>query len=1359
MADLIQDLTVWQEELPPNENEAPWVQAGPDSPELDFESAAEPSAEVSPNPTVNSNIPLSINSLASALEALLAEAAASESASADAAMFADEAPSQQGNPDFSAFSFDAEPDPESETSSDQAASAFDSLFEAFDQSELGSEDSDWLVPVEDLQLEPEINTISPEFLQIPDEFLLPEPVAAEPSTDSPELAADVDSEPPAGLSPDSLAIEIDLSLLDQLAAPEPETDRAQAGESLNLDDFGLELPASDPRASGPDSGADSPATQTVGFTAESWFTELDSSPAPVPEVQPDSGLDSFLAGNLELEPPAEPNLSATEQRAEQVTAADLFQFDLPTDAEAPANPVEPEPAISEQATEIIEGSDLPAAPAASLGSDQLADLFIPDQFSDQFPDQFDNLENLVVDLDALETVPDLADSLSPDLSADSTSELPLLGSDVGLEFGEAASAADASWLAFEPIGELSAQAASDVVSEVPEAPLEVAGSEPDSAELWPAEAPAWSLDAETLEQPSAVASEALAELELPDLTPTAQASEIALEAESDQTFAGQAAASSVLENWPEAETEVAPSSSLDGVDLSEAIISSSEPNQENDNEVVDDEAINSGASFTEAQTDLQETPIEIALPNPEPTESFAEPETQPVAEVSVPPLVSPVQPASESSTEAEAFIQPPTQPVIQPTPGAFEALPSETSGAETSESETSESEAAASVQDETALDDSILAQLDQLLAPPAVELAAANSAQWCLGIDIGTTGLSAVLLNQAECQLYPIYWQAVAPTGEATGETAKKQFRLSTQVGLATAAVTEPTASPLPTLRPAQFSSTSAFQLSDWKPFLKIALPHHSPQTSQWEPLLQWTTEQTLPLRTLQEVLQELLLTLNPARTSVFPVTCGALGLEAEQFATILQSLSTVVLGHPSNWLDAYSFNLREAVLQAELVSQPGQVVFVEEAMAALLSALPAADGRPLLLSPGQGQSGHVQNANWQGMTLILTAGASVTELVLVNLPPRLRQLNSTDFYVRSLAYAGQSLDQDIIGQVLYPALMRAAQMTELEADIASGPSSPKPELNPDFSLPLIDADTLDSLIGFSALPAAAELAPIKRHQLQQRLLSSELGQQLLATAHALKITLQHQSQFKLQSGDELLVLERQDLTSQVFLPYVQRLNRELNTLLAQTNTTATAIQQVICTGGTASAGVMTRWLRQKLPNATIVQDTYARPALPSDRQISSCSRIAYGLATLPLHSQVIDWSRHCYSDYYLLAELLRTLPQQPLRVEAIMDLLQQRGINTQACRFRILALLDGHLPAGLVPAEADAALLMPQSAANPDYQAIRLAPLLHKPADRTYEPNRAQWAYLQYYLETLLADTEQTLSAPLEQGLGLPVE
>lgn len=108
-----------------------------------------------------------------------------------------------------------------------------------------------------------------------------------------------------------------------------------------------------------------------------------------------------------------------------------------------------------------------------------------------------------------------------------------------------------------------------------------------------------------------------------------------------------------------------------------------------------------------------------------------------------------------------------------------------------------------------------------------------------------------------------------------------------------------------------------------------------------------------------------------------------------------------------------------------------------------------------------------------------------------------------------------------------------------------------------------------------------------------QRLEASPLGQSVLDAARHLKIILQHQPQFELELADQHWVVRSKDLEDRIILPYIQRINGHLNRLMSEAGLSSQGINQVICTGGSASLPKMARWLRQKFPNATIVQDTY----------------------------------------------------------------------------------------------------------------------------------------------------------------------
>ncbi|MEL6249955.1 MAG: hypothetical protein AAFR15_18325, partial [Cyanobacteria bacterium J06627_15] len=530
----------------------------------------------------------------------------------------------------------------------------------------------------------------------------------------------------------------------------------------------------------------------------------------------------------------------------------------------------------------------------------------------------------------------------------------------------------------------------------------------------------------------------------------------------------------------------------------------------------------------------------------------------------------------------------------------------------------------------------------------------------------------------------------------------------------------------------AQQTETAGVLLNHLKPLLKVAVPYSTADEGA-EPKLQWSDQTQLPLQQVQLALQSLLQQCLPSEASA--LACQTIGLEAEELQQALHNLQSIVVGYPTNWPDTYSFNLREAILGAGLVARADQIFFIEDAIASLLSGLAdpstATDDTAVTRQPS------LYNCRWQGGTIAISAGATLTELTLVNLPDQASDLTYGDFGQRSFPYAGDGLDQDIICQLL--AAEGARQPLPDDATMAAQDWSWRAEL-PEGAEGHWESLQLANL----TLPIAGETALVDRHRLQQRLQSSPLGLSLLEAARHLKLILQHQTQFQLDLGHQRWLIKRRDLESRIFLPYIQRINRHLNVLLSQKGLSAQAIKQVVCTGGSASLPAIARWLRQKFPNATIVQDTYA-----SDRP-QSCSRVAYGLVNLVRYPQVLDINRHQYSDYFLLMELLRVFPAQPLPVSGIMHLLEQRGINTKACQLHILALLEGHLPPGLVPTTSDRPWINDQSEAMRTYQALTAAPLFTKQSNQIYVPNETQSQRLSDYLAQVITNKAQSLEEPL---------
>jgi hypothetical protein len=629
------------------------------------------------------------------------------------------------------------------------------------------------------------------------------------------------------------------------------------------------------------------------------------------------------------------------------------------------------------------------------------------------------------------------------------------------------------------------------------------------------------------------------------------------------------------------------------------------------------------------------------------------------------------------------------------------------------------------------------------IAPPPPEPSDQDGAElWFLGLDIGAQGISAVLMQRQSGQFFPLYWV----DNRISGATADKFFRLPTIAAVGPAADGYPVQSVGSSALMVNWAEGETAEgedetvlLKSLKSCLKLGMPLRARETGEPQPLIQWSDTLQLPLQTFEQALQELLKTLLQPMTPNTPLTVGAIGCEAEaDIAAALQDLQGVVVSYPANWPDTYPFNVREAVIKAGLIDRPDAIYFIEDAIAAILSGLPDPAEPPPTANGQPVQQQTLYACHWSGGTVVISAGATVTEMGLANLPDHLGSLSYQDFSLHSMAYAGDAIDLDIISHLLHPPDRRQPRHPDRysRSDRSEGWSwqAAMPELE-SAHWDDLDLDRMD-------FPRAAEPDLPRRHRLQQRLESSLLGQSLLEAVRHLKIILQHQPQFELELADQHWTVRSKDLEDRIILPYIQRINGHLNKLLSEVGLTSQAVNQVICTGGSASLPKISRWLRQKFPNATIIQDTYH-----SDRP-PSCSRVAYGLVNLLRYPQVLDLARHQYSDMFLLMELLRTCPDQPMPLSAILHLLKERGINTEACELHLIALLEGRLPPGLLPAINHP--LVPTATDNPDLQALLTTPLFSHPNSQVYVPNPAQCQRLRAYMETLLADKHQGLTEPL---------
>ncbi|MCS6814585.1 MAG: hypothetical protein NZ772_13605, partial [Cyanobacteria bacterium] len=677
------------------------------------------------------------------------------------------------------------------------------------------------------------------------------------------------------------------------------------------------------------------------------------------------------------------------------------------------------------------------------------------------------------------------------------------------------------------------------------------------------------------------------------------------------------------------------------------------------------------------------------------------------------------------------------------------------------------------LQSNTRLQTNTVLQAEQASHPPQdrpIQQAEPNADKWYLGLDIGTTGISAVLLNCTVGKVYPLGWQ-VAESSEVM-----QSFRLPAIACLSTIngslqAVGNQIEAMQALLQSTRGGDPASVVLHHFKPYLKAALPFQ-PAGELPQPQVRWSTQAQVSIGDIQRVLQTLLTQLLTPNTS----HVSALGLDTIALRRALASLSGVILGYPHNWSDTYSINLRDVVLKAGLVQAPDQVIFLDETIAAVLSGLSAV--QDALRSAGKRQR-LPKGMTWRGSTLVISSGATSTELAVVFLPEQIHEVSHHDFLIRSLAYAGNAIDQDILGHVLYPAWVEQQNLTIAQAQVREQVVAG--DLFPDFTIPNPDVDWETLGIVPTELPTPGEPDVARRQALQQRLEGSVFGTLLLEAARYIKLALQYRQSVAVAIGNHTCIIQRRRLESEVFLPFVKRLNESMKALLEQTGFLPQTINQVICTGGTASLPAIARWLRQKLPNATIIQDTYVPDQvlpqlLPNGVAhilpiAPLCSRVAYGLAVLPLYPNVLDVSRHQYSDYFLLAELLRLVMDKnrvtaatppTFSLQEVNQNLADNGVDTHACQHRILALLEGHLPPGLVPSASDRALFSPESLNHPYYQHLLATPLFTGYDDpargRVYRANLEQCQRVQDFLTMVFNTSHHPLNRSLTIALS-PVD
>lgn len=556
---------------------------------------------------------------------------------------------------------------------------------------------------------------------------------------------------------------------------------------------------------------------------------------------------------------------------------------------------------------------------------------------------------------------------------------------------------------------------------------------------------------------------------------------------------------------------------------------------------------------------------------------------------------------------------------------------------------------------------------------------------WYLGIDFSTSGMAARLRDCQKNESYPLYWLSsdgsesrfwVLPIGFPIAQQGQRK----------------------------NFLSSNPFTPPPY--YFRGAVPCYNRQSGQWEPRFCGAEGAVFSLQAIAQELQALFATFNPSQKT--PYGLEAVGLSAHYLRSALLALEGVILNCSVTWGDTYCFNLREAILGAQLLDTPDRIFFLEEAIAIGLGVLgEAEDGQTEKLTTPYPLSLRSRVPNG---TLILQGGTITTESALVE-GTKLEHLSREDWALRGLEYGAIDLYQDVFYQLLYPQWLPEQEFVQ-GLNVGSN----------------------------SEIPQPGEPDRPKRDRASVTLQNSPEGQSLLETAKRVVLILQKQEAFSTHLGHQEWGVTRSQFQEKIIEPLWENLNRQINELLSQKGENPDAIARVFCSGEMLALILpfLQSRLSAKFPQAEIVllQNN-------NDNHL-----MAMGLSRLPLFPQMLDRLRHQYSDYFLLAELLQGFPDRPLSLEQIMKSLERRGIP-RACLWRILPFLTGQLPQGLIPSPEARVRMEAKSQEFLPYPAIASAPLF-TPQPPLYHPNAKQGKRLQKYFSFILATSSQKLNDPL---------
>ncbi|HEY9816218.1 MAG TPA: hypothetical protein V6D20_10535 [Candidatus Obscuribacterales bacterium] len=480
-----------------------------------------------------------------------------------------------------------------------------------------------------------------------------------------------------------------------------------------------------------------------------------------------------------------------------------------------------------------------------------------------------------------------------------------------------------------------------------------------------------------------------------------------------------------------------------------------------------------------------------------------------------------------------------------------------------------------------------------------------HDSPWFLAIDLGSTQLSALLINRQTRTLHPIYWFSVSAQAGAT-----KSFGLPTSIYLSITTPASQTSSDRstdPHITPLAVGA-KADELADLNPSTAVS-PLPTKSNEHQRILLRHLKAHVLnPTHLNEHDLQAacsiILSTLSGFRGDLLSpatVQCGAEGLTSGVVQTVLRQLGGVLISSPLTADETYGRSLCEAILQAKLVPSR-QFIGVVNDGSALLAA------QRWFIEPANPPV----TASTSSFSVVCSTGAIATELIALQ--------HDQVIQVQAYPYADQAIHQDVIHLLL--------DSLTTSVDIAVAPYGPDLDARPPLLTAALSARDQEAIAqdGLAAcltydldrLPRLGEADTSQRHAWQPHLDATALGRSLQQLAQRILRSLSDHPILQLQVGGYAGLMTRQTLEHHILWPYLHNLDPVVIHLLEELAMPPQAIEQVICGGLLYHHGAIARWLQEKFPNAQVEVARIAPPrVMPALAPPQGCDRpspIVYGM-------------------------------------------------------------------------------------------------------------------------------------------------